>query len=150
MDPKEDTTQNNAAEEEAPISQDENSKSQSSAADLAARREARRRKILENSNNRLTKLTGREHKDAPQFEGNRTTGVLLPYLQLNHFPQFQSHTTHSTPTQSWNETFSVVVPASLVDLAPELVKVVEALQTRQLSHCWLPLPVSVTLVEEDF
>lgn len=28
-----------------------------------ARREARRKRILENSNNRLTKITGREHSD---------------------------------------------------------------------------------------
>ena len=30
---------------------------------LAARREARRKKILENSNIRLTKITGREHDE---------------------------------------------------------------------------------------
>ncbi|XP_065089589.1 uncharacterized protein LOC135710823 [Ochlerotatus camptorhynchus] len=32
---------------------------------LAARREARRKRILENSNNRLTKITGREHNEPP-------------------------------------------------------------------------------------
>lgn len=32
---------------------------------MAARREARRKRILENSNNRLTKITGREHNDPP-------------------------------------------------------------------------------------
>ncbi|XP_055596792.1 uncharacterized protein LOC129746890 [Uranotaenia lowii] len=32
---------------------------------LAARREARRKRILENSNNRLTKITGREHDEPP-------------------------------------------------------------------------------------
>lgn len=31
----------------------------------AARREARRKRILENSNNRLTKITGREHNEPP-------------------------------------------------------------------------------------
>lgn len=31
--------------------------------DVAARREARRRKILENSNSRLTRITGREHTE---------------------------------------------------------------------------------------
>lgn len=37
----------------------------SSADLLAARREARRKRILENSNNRLTKITGREHNEPP-------------------------------------------------------------------------------------
>lgn len=32
---------------------------------LAARREARRKRILENSNDRLTKITGREHNEPP-------------------------------------------------------------------------------------
>lgn len=31
--------------------------------DIAARRDARRRKILENSKNRLTRITGRDHTD---------------------------------------------------------------------------------------
>lgn len=35
---------------------------------LAARREARRKRILENSNNRLTKITGREHNEPPAGE----------------------------------------------------------------------------------
>lgn len=40
-------------------------KSPSAADVLAARREARRKRILENSNNRLTKITGREHNEPP-------------------------------------------------------------------------------------
>lgn len=60
---------------------DENSKSQAAAADLAARREARRRKILENSNNRLSKLTGREHNEPPLFEG----------MKLNKGFNFSNH-----------------------------------------------------------
>ncbi|XP_058817945.1 uncharacterized protein LOC131681252 [Topomyia yanbarensis] len=36
----------------------------SPAAALSARREARRKRILENSNNRLTKITGREHNES--------------------------------------------------------------------------------------
>lgn len=40
-------------------------KSPSSVDLLAARREARRKRILENSNNRLTKITGREHNEPP-------------------------------------------------------------------------------------
>ncbi|EAT32965.1 AAEL014795-PA [Aedes aegypti] len=35
---------------------------------LAARREARRKRILENSNNRLTKITGREHNEPPAVD----------------------------------------------------------------------------------
>lgn len=31
--------------------------------DVSARREARRKKILENANNRLGKITGRDHSD---------------------------------------------------------------------------------------
>lgn len=38
--------------------------------DIAARREARRRKILENSKNRLSRITGREHGD----ENNQISG----------------------------------------------------------------------------
>lgn len=38
--------------------------------DIAARREARRRKILENSKNRLSRITGREHGD----ENDKMTG----------------------------------------------------------------------------
>lgn len=40
-------------------------KSPSPADLLAARREARRKRILDNSNNRLTKITGREHNEPP-------------------------------------------------------------------------------------
>lgn len=40
-------------------------KPQSTADALAARREARRKRILENSNNRLTRITGREHNEPP-------------------------------------------------------------------------------------
>uniref|UniRef100_A0A336KN72 CSON012769 protein n=1 Tax=Culicoides sonorensis TaxID=179676 RepID=A0A336KN72_CULSO len=41
------------------------SQQKSNAEILAARREARRRRILENSNNRLSKITGREHNEPP-------------------------------------------------------------------------------------
>lgn len=57
--------ENNVANEESTPQED--SKSISSA-ELAARREARRRKILENSNNRLGRLTGREHNEPPLEE----------------------------------------------------------------------------------
>lgn len=40
---------------------------------LAARREARRRRILENSNKRLTKITGREHNEPPLVPESETT-----------------------------------------------------------------------------
>ncbi|XP_055544583.1 uncharacterized protein LOC129729786 isoform X2 [Wyeomyia smithii] len=43
----------------------EPSKQLTTADALAARREARRKRILENSNNRLTKITGREHNEPP-------------------------------------------------------------------------------------
>lgn len=43
---------------------------------LAARREARRRRILENSNNRLSKITGREHNEAPLIP--ETPAVIYP------------------------------------------------------------------------
>lgn len=39
--------------------------SESKLSEAAARREARRKRILENSNKRLGKITGREHNDAP-------------------------------------------------------------------------------------
>ncbi|XP_063702411.1 LOW QUALITY PROTEIN: uncharacterized protein LOC134832348 [Culicoides brevitarsis] len=46
---------------------------------LAARREARRRRILENSNNRLSKITGREHNEPPLVaEQPISTNVIYP------------------------------------------------------------------------
>lgn len=48
--------------------------------DNAARREARRRKILENSKNRLTRITGREHTD----EDDKKTGNIYA---MNRFDE---------------------------------------------------------------
>lgn len=43
----------------------ESPKATAALSQVAARREARRKRILENSNNRLTKITGREHNEPP-------------------------------------------------------------------------------------
>uniref|UniRef100_A0A1Q3F336 Putative conserved plasma membrane protein n=1 Tax=Culex tarsalis TaxID=7177 RepID=A0A1Q3F336_CULTA len=48
---------------EEPQQQPDSPKAASPAELMAARREARRKRILENSNNRLTKITGREHNE---------------------------------------------------------------------------------------
>lgn len=45
---------------------------------IAARREARRRRILENSNKRLTKITGREHNEPPLEPLTVPTNVVYP------------------------------------------------------------------------
>ena len=41
--------------------------------DIAARRDARRRKILENSKNRLSRITGREHTDEDNEASSKYT-----------------------------------------------------------------------------
>lgn len=49
----------------------------SSADALAARREARRKRILENSSNRLTKITGRDHSEPPAENFTVTTPEII-------------------------------------------------------------------------
>ncbi|XP_053696190.1 uncharacterized protein LOC128743612 [Sabethes cyaneus] len=45
---------------------------------IAARREARRKRILENSNSRLTKITGREHNEPPAEDFTVNPEVIYP------------------------------------------------------------------------
>lgn len=64
----------------------------SSSADLlAARREARRKRILENSNNRLTKITGREHNEPPAEDFSvKPPDVIYPDPEVERDEYLQS------------------------------------------------------------
>lgn len=50
-------------EQEQQIIEEQDKNVNKSSDSVNARREARRKRILENSNNRLTKITGREHDE---------------------------------------------------------------------------------------